>query len=106
MNKHIDGAQCILVLWHKDVVTSVIEMVESEFGKEAPPLTVTRVKVHVYLGMTIDYSTEGKVRFSLIEYIKDILDELSEDREGKYNSCRKFSVRRRQGLSEAGRQNR
>ena len=84
MNKGIDGAQCT-ILWHvddlkishvsSDVVTSMIEMVESEFGKEAP-LTVTRGKVHVYLGMTIDYSTEGKVRFSMIDYIKDILDDV------------------------------
>ena len=64
-------------------------MVESEFGKEAP-LTVTRGKVHVYLGMTIDYSTEGKVRFSMMNYIKEILDELATGGHewGEYDTCR------------------
>jgi hypothetical protein len=91
MNKDINGTQCT-ILWHvddlkishisSDVVTSMIEMVESEFGKEAP-LTVTRGKVHIYLGMTIDYSTDGKVRFSMIDYIKDILDELPGDMDGE-----------------------
>ena len=70
MNKDIDGGAQYTILWHvdnlkisqvsSDVVTSVIKMVESEFGKEAP-LTVTRGKVYIYLGMTIDYSTDGKV---------------------------------------------
>ena len=91
MNKDIDGKQCT-ILWHVDdlkishvtshVVTSMIEMVETEFGKEAP-LTVTRGKVHTYLGMTIDYSTKGKVRLSMINYIKEILNELPDDMNGE-----------------------
>lgn len=32
------------------------------FGNEAP-ITVNRGKVHEYLGMTLDYSTPGKVKF-------------------------------------------
>jgi hypothetical protein len=65
----INGKQCT-ILWHVDnlkishvdpsVVKSVIELLQSEFGKEAP-LTITRGKVHKYLGMTIDYSIPGKV---------------------------------------------
>ena len=89
-NKMINGSQCT-ILWHVDdlkishvdseVVTDVIKLLESEFGKEAP-LTKTRGKVHDYLGMTINYSIPGKVMFTMIDYIKTMLDELPGDMDG------------------------
>ena len=91
VNKQINGKQCT-ILWHVDdlkishvdpeVVTSIIDIIEAEFGKEAP-LTKTRGKVHEYLGMTIDYSTEGKVRFSMIDYVEGMLEELPDDMSGE-----------------------
>ena len=87
VNKIINGKQCT-ILWHVDdlkishvdpeVVTEVIDMIEAEFGKEAP-LTKSRGKVHEYLKMTIDFSTVGKVRFSMIDYVQGMLDEAPED---------------------------
>ena len=87
MNKIINGKQCT-ILWHvddmkishvdPDVVTKMIDLLEKEFGKEAP-LTKTRGKVHQYLGMTIDFSVPGKVRFSMIDYVKNMLDALPDD---------------------------
>ena len=89
-NKIINGSQCT-ILWHVDdlkishvdekVVTEIIKLLESEFGKEAP-LTQTRGKVHDYLGMTIDYSVSGKVMFTMIDYVKSVLDELPTDMDG------------------------
>ena len=89
-NKMINGNHCT-ILWHVDdlkishvdanVVTDIINLLESEFGNEAP-LTVTRGKVHEYLGMTIDYSVPGKVKFTMIDYIKTMLDELPADMGG------------------------
>ena len=62
----IDGKQCT-ILWHVDdlkishvdpaAVTTVIGMINEEFGKEGP-ITVTRGKAHDYLGMTLDCSTK------------------------------------------------
>jgi hypothetical protein len=110
VNKEINGKQCT-ILWHVDdlkishvdpeVVTSIIDMVEGEFGKEAP-LTIVRGKVHEYLGMTIDFSTVGKVRFSMISYIRDTLDELPKDMDGE-NSTPVFystSTRTAKGLTQ------
>ena len=57
-------------------------MIEAEFGKEAP-LTKTRGNIHEYLGMTIDFSIDGKVRFSMIDYVLGMLDELPEDMNGE-----------------------
>jgi hypothetical protein len=91
MNKMINGKQCT-VLWHVDdlkilhvdpmVVTGVIEQLEKEFGAEAP-LTKTRGKVHDYLGMTLDFSVPGQVKFTMTDYVKGMLEGLPSDMDGK-----------------------
>jgi hypothetical protein len=57
-----------------DVVTSVPKQIDDVYGQEAP-LTVTRGKIHEYLGMTIDFSDKGKVKFTMIDYVQELLDE-------------------------------
>jgi hypothetical protein len=89
-NKMVDGKQCT-VAWHVDdlkishvdpkVVDGVIASLSGEFGKEAP-LTVTRGKIHEYLGMTLDYSTGGKVMIKMFRFIRDTLAELPADMDG------------------------
>jgi hypothetical protein len=89
-NKLIDGKQCT-VLWHVDdlkvshedpeVVTSVLEMLESEFGKDAP-MTVTRGKIHDYLGMKISFKEKGMVKVTMYDYINGMLESLPKDMEG------------------------
>ena len=41
-------------------------------------MTITRGKVHKYLGMTIDYSSPGKVILLMIDYIGKMLDAIPE----------------------------
>jgi hypothetical protein len=89
-NKDIEGAQCTII-WHVDdlkishvktsVVDAIISMLSKEFGNEAP-LTINRGKIHDYLGMTLDYSNEGKVNIIMSDYIKNVLDGLPEDMDG------------------------
>ncbi len=91
MNKMFDGKQCT-VLWHVDnlkishmdlaVVTEVIKLLEKAFGIEAP-LTKTHGKVHDYLGMTLDYSMPGVVKFTMTDYIRNMLAGLPSDMDGK-----------------------
>ena len=50
-------------------MSNIITNLQCEFGKE-PPLTVTWGKVHIYLGMTIDFSNPVKVTFTMINYIE------------------------------------
>ena len=38
--------------------------------------------MHTYLGMTIDYSSPGKVIFSMVDYIGKMLDDIPEDMKG------------------------
>ena len=89
-NKIIEGKQCT-ILWHVDdikishldpnVVTAIIEQLKKEYGKYAD-LTVTRGKVHEYLGATIDFSTPGKVRINMFKYIKELLETFQETAKG------------------------
>ncbi|KAG7373061.1 reverse transcriptase RNA-dependent DNA polymerase [Nitzschia inconspicua] len=83
-NKVIKGKQCTIVwyvddlkLSHEDpaVVEDIFAKLQAEFGKEAP-LTVTRGKVHNYLGMRIDYSVDGKVQFTMPSVVNDIITQL------------------------------
>ena len=68
-NMTINGKQCT-ILWHVDdikvshvdpkVVTTMLNLFDSRYGK-LEPLSVTRGKLHEYLGMTIDFARKGKV---------------------------------------------
>jgi len=72
-NKQIQGKQCTII-WHvddlkishveKNVVEDMIRRLCERFGKESP-LTISRGKVLEYLGLTLDYSVCGKVKFSM-----------------------------------------
>jgi hypothetical protein len=91
LNKMIHGKQCT-ILWHVDnlkvshvndeVIENVISTLSERYGKEAP-LVVTRGKVHDYLGMTLEFSVEGKVKVIMKDYIQDMLDELPSDMDGE-----------------------
>ena len=87
MNKTINGKQCT-ILWHVDdlkishvdpkVVGAVLDKINEKYGKEAP-ITTTRGKQHDYLGMMIDYSTAGEVRFTMTDYIFETLEDLPKE---------------------------
>ena len=79
-NKEIEGRQCTIV-WHvddlkishvsRDVVEGTIECLNKRFGRESP-LTMTRGKVLEYLGLTLDYSQQGKVIISIHPMMIDL----------------------------------
>ena len=86
VNKMINGEQmtiCFHVndckLSHKSSseVTKMVEILHSEyesiFEDGSGKMKVSRGKVHQYLGMTLDYSTDGVVKVSMFDYIDEIL---------------------------------
>ena len=91
MNKIIDNKQCT-ILWHVDdlkishvdpaVVSRVLADIDAEYGRIAK-MTIMRGKVHKYLRMTIDYSSCGKLIFSMIGFIGKMLDDIPEDMKGE-----------------------
>ena len=55
----------------------ILTILQQEYGKEAL-IPSTTGKVHSYLGMTIDYSTPGKVVFRMEDYIDRMIKECPE----------------------------
>jgi hypothetical protein len=56
-------------------VTEVIQLLEAVFRKDAP-LTKMRQKVYDHLGMTLDFSSPGQAKILMIDYIKDMLEDM------------------------------
>jgi hypothetical protein len=91
LNKTVKGKQCT-VLWHVDdlkishveggVNEELLAKLNHWYGKETP-LTVTRGNIHEYLGMTIDYSTEDKVKIRMDDYVENVLNDAPSDMDGK-----------------------
>ena len=85
-NKMIQGKQCT-ICFHVDdckishrskkVVNNVIEWLrkdyESIFEDGSGKMKVNRGKVHKYLGMTLDFTTKGQVKISMVDFVKDII---------------------------------
>jgi hypothetical protein len=79
-NATIKGSQCTIG-WYvddtkishvdPDVVTNVIRSLEDRFGK----MTVTRGKLHHFLGMTIKYLGDGTATIHMPSYIKEAIKE-------------------------------
>ena len=86
VNKDINAKQCTTG-WHvddlkishadKDVVEEIIMALNDKYGKETP-ISVHRGPIQEYLGMTIDYTSKGKVSFRMPQYIEDLLQECPE----------------------------
>jgi hypothetical protein len=85
--KMINGKQCTIILYLDDlkilhvnmgVLDSIIDSLEEKYGKEAP-LTVNHGMVHEYLGMTIDFSIDGKVKFIMNDYVEVLIGEIPEE---------------------------
>jgi hypothetical protein len=85
-NKTINGKQCTVV-WHVDdlkispkVVTTILNLLDAKYGQEIvagkrAPLTITRGKLHDYLGILLNYSERGYVKLDMTAYLKKVLDE-------------------------------
>ena len=68
VNKTVNGKQCTIV-WHVDdlkishvdsaVIDEVIASLKAEYG-QVGEMTVRQGKVHDYLGMKLDFSSQGK----------------------------------------------
>ena len=89
-NKMVNGEQLTvqfhvddLKASHKDqaVLDELMKDLNGVFG-EQKPLAETQGAVHDYLGMTIDYSEKDKVKFTMYDYLEDIIEEAPDDMDG------------------------
>ena len=91
-NKMINGSQCTIQVHVDDLKLSYVDQEELDkiidalnevFGSDGDKLTASYGKVHEYLGMTIDWSTEGVVVFTMYDYLESILDEAPSEFDGE-----------------------
>ena len=79
--KMINGKQCTII-WHVDdlklshimqsVLEDIADKINTKYG-QVLPLIIHCSEVHEYLGMTIDYLEDGKVKFMLCDYVDGVL---------------------------------
>ena len=67
---------------YSDVVSRILADIDAEYVKIAD-MTITRGKIHKYLMITINYSYPGKVKFSMVECIRKMLENIPKDIKGK-----------------------
>ena len=82
------GGKICTVIWHVDdlkishvnptVVTEVLKNLEKVYGK----LSVTRGKIHNYLGMVLDFSDPAKVKIKMTDYVKKVVQEAEPKHKG------------------------
>ena len=91
MVRYANNKHCIII-WNVDdlkilyadskVVSVILADIDTYYGK-IKKMVITRGKIHKYLGMTIDYSYQGKLIFSIVDYIGKILYEIPEYTRGE-----------------------
>jgi hypothetical protein len=79
-NKQVGGKQCTIVLYVDDLlVTSedetAIDELEAQLIATYQKVTSTAGRIHSYLGMTFDFTTEGSVSVTMQGYIDDMMRE-------------------------------
>jgi hypothetical protein len=91
-NKMVDGKQTTvqfhvddLKISHadKNVIIQLVKDLNGVFGQDGTELAASYGKVHEYLGMTIDYSEENLVKFTMYDYLEDILAESPDNMKGE-----------------------
>ena len=84
MNNLVDGKQFTIILHIDnlkmlhvdfDIFSGVPSDINEDYGK-ITKMTITGGKIHRYLMMNINYSSPGKVRLSMVDYIENMLDEI------------------------------
>jgi hypothetical protein len=90
-NKTINGEQVTiqfnvddLEISHKEqsVLDVILNDLDLKFGTKKEALTASTGLIHDYLGITINFDEPHKVKFTMIDYLEDILSEMPSDMEG------------------------
>jgi hypothetical protein len=83
-NKLIDGNQCMIVWYVNDckishvnskVVDSIIDQLEEKYGK----MTITRSSKHVYIGMELDFLSNGRVKVLMKDHLEECFEIFGEE---------------------------
>jgi hypothetical protein len=77
---HVDD----LKISHKEqsVLDVILNELDLKFGTKKKALTASTGLIHDYLGTTINFDERHKVKFTMIDYLEDILSEMPSEMEG------------------------
>ena len=78
---HVDDLNLSYV--EQDELNKIIDQLNEVFGLDGNMLTALYRKIHDYLGMTTDWSIEGKVVFTMYDYLEGILSKAPADFDGE-----------------------
>ena len=78
---HVDNLR--LSCKHQSVLDDIIDELNKAFGQDGPKLSTTYGTIHTYLGITIDWSSDGRVGFIMYNFLEDILEEDPSDFDGE-----------------------
>ena len=65
------------------MLDDIIEELKKVFGQDRPKLSATYGTIHDYLGLTINWSNDERVRFTMYNFLEDILEEAPSDFHGE-----------------------
>ena len=63
-------------------IDKLIEDLNNKFRTNFQELAVNKGKVHDYLGINIDYSNNNYVKFTMYDFLEDVLEKAREDMNG------------------------
>jgi hypothetical protein len=61
---------------------SILNDLDIKSGTKKKALTALTGLIHDYLGITINFNERNKVKFTMFDYLEDILSEMPSDMEG------------------------
>ena len=90
-NKVVDGNQvtfcffvdaCKISHMDQEVIDDILTDLNNVFATKKKRVSVAKGSAHDYLGITINYGEEGKVKFTMYDFLKDIIAEAPADMNG------------------------
>ena len=92
-NKMVNGKQLMIQYFidnlhiscvDRKAIDNLLHNLNDKFKTKFKELTVCKGKVHDHLGINIDYSNNRYVKFTMYNFIKDVLKEAREDMNGTF----------------------
>ena len=95
-NKTVDGTH-LTIVWHMDdlkvsylktaVVMRMAKWLKTKYEQVledgSREMKISRGKIHEYLGMTLDFSSPGELKVTMIPYVKEIVEQFSQHDPGE-----------------------
>ena len=66
-----------------ETIDGLIKDLNQKFKTNFQELAVTKGKVHNYLGININYSNDSYVKFTMYDFLEDVLSESRPDMKGR-----------------------